>query len=49
MYDCIIVCEKKILKIKIGVIMDVFLIIYEYEVVFFFVGKVKEVNVMIKI
>lgn len=48
MHDCIIVCEKKKKKTKTGVTMDASLIIHEYEVVFLFVGKAKEVNVTIK-
>lgn len=48
MHDCIIVCEKKNQKQKNGVTMDASLIIHEYEVVFLFVGKAKEVNVTIK-
>lgn len=48
MHDCIIVCEKNKPKTKTGVTMDASLIIHEYEVVFLFVGKAKEVNVTIK-
>lgn len=48
MHDCIIVCEKKKPKTKTGVTMDASLIIHEYEVVFLFVEKAKEVNVTIK-
>lgn len=47
MHDCIIVCKKKTPK-KNGVTMDASLINIEYEVVFLFVGKAKEVNVTIK-
>lgn len=47
MHDCIIVCKKKKTQ-KNGVTMDASLINNEYEVVFLFVGKAKEVNVTIK-
>lgn len=46
MHDCIIVCKKK--PPKNGVTMDASLINNDYEVVFLFVGKAKEVNVTIK-